>query len=143
MHCYFVVEPWAVRPHTPKEERAFQHADTTFKAAILSVLEDSIVDAYVPLQTDKEMWDALKTKYGVSDASSELYVMEQFHDYRMVDGRSAVEQGHEIQTQAKELKNFGYVLTDKVLPDKFVAGCIIANLPQAWTDFATSLKHKR
>jgi hypothetical protein len=30
-----------------------------------------------------------------------------------------------------------------VLPDKFVAGCIIAKLPQAWTDFATSLKHKR
>ena len=27
--------------------------------------------------------------------------------------------------------------------DKFVAGCIIAKLPQAWTDFTTSLKHKR
>ena len=24
-----------------------------------------------------------------------------------------------------------------------MAGCIIAKLPQAWTDFATSLKHKR
>jgi hypothetical protein len=30
-----------------------------------------------------------------------------------------------------------------VLPDKFVAGCIIAKLRQAWTDFATSLKYKR
>jgi len=30
-----------------------------------------------------------------------------------------------------------------VLPDKFVAGCIIAKLPQAWIDFATSPKHKR
>jgi hypothetical protein len=30
-----------------------------------------------------------------------------------------------------------------VLPDKFVAGCIIAKLPPTWTDFATSLKHKR
>ena len=29
-----------------------------------------------------------------------------------------------------------------VLPDKFVAGCIIAKLPQAWINFATSLKHK-
>jgi hypothetical protein len=33
---------------------------------------------------------------------------------------------------------FGYVL-----PDKFVAGCMISKLPQTWTDFATSLKHKR
>ena len=64
--------------------------------------------------------------------------MEQFHDYRMVDDRSVVEQAHEIQTLAKELKIFGCVL-----PDKFVAGCIIAKLPHVWTDFATSLKHKR
>ena len=74
----------------------------------------------------------------VSDASSELYVMEQFHDYRMVDDRSMGEQAHEIQTLVKELEIFGCVL-----PDKFVAGCIIAKLPHAWIDFATSLKHKR
>jgi hypothetical protein len=30
-----------------------------------------------------------------------------------------------------------------VLPDKFVAGGIIAKLPPSWKDFATSLKHKR
>jgi hypothetical protein len=29
------------------------------------------------------------------------------------------------------------------LPDKFVAGGIIAKLPPYWTDFATTLKHKR
>jgi hypothetical protein len=55
------------------------------------VLGDTIVDAYVPLQSGKEMWDALEARYGASDASSELYVMEQFHDYRMVDDRSVVE----------------------------------------------------
>ena len=96
MHCYFVTESKAVGPHTPDEVCAFKHADTTFKAAILSMLGDTIVDAYVPLQTGKEMWDALKAKYGVSDASSELYVMEQLHDYRMVDDRFIVEQAHKI-----------------------------------------------
>jgi hypothetical protein len=49
MHCYFVAEPKVVGPYTPDEERAFKHADNTFKVAILSVLGDSIVDAYVPL----------------------------------------------------------------------------------------------
>src|SRR6266498_5535342 len=29
------------------------------------------------------------------------------------------------------------------LPDKFVAGCIIAKLPPSWRNFATALKHKR
>ena len=50
--------------------------------------------------------------------------MLQFHDYRMVDDRSVVEQDHEIQTLAKVLEIFGCVL-----PDKFVAGCIIAKPP--------------
>ena len=30
-----------------------------------------------------------------------------------------------------------------MLPDKFVAGTIIAKLPPSWNDFATSLKNKR
>ena len=38
MHCYFVAESRAAGLHTAEEERAFQHADTTFKATILSVL---------------------------------------------------------------------------------------------------------
>jgi hypothetical protein len=138
MHCYFIAEPRAIGLHTPDEERPFKHANTMFKAVILSMLGDTIVDAYVLLHTGKEMWDALEAKYGVSSASSELYVIEQFHEYRMVHDHSIVEQAHEIQTLAKELKIFSCVL-----PDKFVASCIIAKLPQAWIDFTTSLKHKR
>jgi hypothetical protein len=56
----------------------------------------------------------------------------------MVDGRSIVEQAHEIQSLAKELEGFKCEF-----PDKFVTGCIIAKLPPTWTYFATSLKHKR
>jgi hypothetical protein len=56
----------------------------------------------------------------------------------MVDDRSVVEQAHEIQSLAKELEGFKCVLLDK-----FVAGGIIAKLPPAWMDFATSLTHKR
>jgi hypothetical protein len=43
----------------------------------------------------------------------------------MVDDRSVVEQAHEVQTPAKELKMF-----ECVLSDKFVAGCMISRLPQ-------------
>jgi hypothetical protein len=39
---------------------------------------------------------------------------------------------------AKELEQFLCVL-----PDKFVAGGIIAKLPPFWTDFATTLKHNK
>jgi hypothetical protein len=64
--------------------------------------------------------------------------MEQFHDYRMVDDRSVVEQAHEIQALVKDLDMHGCEL-----PDKFVAGCMIARFPPSWIEFATSLKQKR
>ena len=86
----------------------------------------------------KEMWDALEAKFGASDAGSELYVMEQFYDYKMTDERTVVQHAHEIQSLAKELEYFKCVL-----PDKFIAGGIIAKLPPLWNNFATSLKHKR
>ena len=100
------------------------------------------MDSYVLLPTDKELWDALEAQYGVSDAGSELYAMEQFLDYRMVEDRSVVEQAHEIHTLAKNLKNYSKESLC-VLPDKFVAGGIISKLSPSWTDFATSLKYKR
>jgi hypothetical protein len=64
--------------------------------------------------------------------------MEQLFDYKMVENHSVVEQAHEIHALAKELEQFPCVL-----PNKFVAGGIIAKLPPSWTDFATTLKHKR
>jgi hypothetical protein len=64
--------------------------------------------------------------------------MEQFYDYKMTNDCPIVEQAHEIQSLAKELEQLKCTL-----PDKFVAGGIIARLPPSWRNFATSLKHKR
>ena len=112
--------------------------DTLFKAALLSVLDDSIVDSYMSFNSGKDMWAALKATFGTSGAGNELYVMEQFCDCKMTDERPIVQQAHEIQSLAKELEYFKCVL-----PDKFVAGGIIAKLPPSWNNFATSLKNKR
>ena len=97
MHCFFVIEPRPLGPHTAEDEQRFIDAVTTFKGATISVLGESIVDTYVRMSTGKEMWDALEAKYGASDASSELYVMEQFHDYIMVEDHSVAEQAHDIK----------------------------------------------
>ncbi|KAK1665418.1 hypothetical protein QYE76_053577 [Lolium multiflorum] len=108
-----------------------------FKATLFSILGDNIVDPYMAFDHGKDAWDALEAKFGVSDAGTELYVMEQYYDYRMTDERSLVE-AHEIQSLAKELERFKCTL-----PDKFVAGGIIAKLPPSWRNFATSLKHRQ
>jgi hypothetical protein len=86
----------------------------------------------------KALWDHLNATYGASDTGKELYIMESFNDYKMVANKSVVEQAHEIPCLAKELE-----LLKCVLPDEFVARCIIAKLPSSWRNFVTSLKHKK
>jgi hypothetical protein len=44
----------------------------------------------------------------VSDAGSELYIIEQLFDYKMVENHPVVEQAHEIQAPVKELEQFLY-----------------------------------
>jgi hypothetical protein len=125
MCCFYVVQERPAGVPTADEQCAFKHDDTTCKAALLSIIGDSLIDAYEQMPTGKAMWEALEARYGVSDAGSELYVMEQFHDYRMVENRPVVEQTREIQALVKEHELFGCAL-----PNKFVAGCMIAKLPQ-------------
>jgi len=89
---------------TPEEEQRFVVADNLFQDVMISALYSKYEENYIICTTSKELWDALDTQFGVSDAGSELYIMEQLFDYKMVDNRSVVEQAHEIQALAKELE---------------------------------------
>jgi hypothetical protein len=42
------------------------------------------------------MCDTVNTEYGDSDVGTELYIIEQYHDYQMVDEKSVVTQAYEI-----------------------------------------------
>jgi hypothetical protein len=70
---------------TPEEEKAFRDATVLFVGAFLSVLGDNLVDAYLHIRDGKELWDALEAKFGAADADGELFAMEQFNDYKMVE----------------------------------------------------------
>jgi len=137
MSCYHAAEGKPANL-SPENEAKFMADDNLFRGAVISALDTKFQKSYIILPTGKELWDALVGKFGVTDAGSELYLMEQLYDYKMVENRSVVEQVHEFQLLAKELELFPCPL-----PDKFVAGGIIAKLPPSWKDFATSLKHKR
>jgi hypothetical protein len=76
MRCFYVVLEQSIGVQNVDEQRAFDHDDTTCKATLLSIIGDSLIDAYVQLPTGKVMWDALETRYGISDADSELHVID-------------------------------------------------------------------
>ena len=61
---------------TPEEGSAFDATDNLLRGCIISVLAENLVDTYIWLTTGKDMWDTLEAQYGVSDASSEFYIME-------------------------------------------------------------------
>nr|AAT93953.1 hypothetical protein [Oryza sativa Japonica Group]AAT94013.1 hypothetical protein [Oryza sativa Japonica Group] len=124
MKCFWVSTDKPMGVLNADQQKEFDEATTLFVGCILSVLGDRLVEVYMHMTDAKEFND--------------LYIMEQFHDYKMADNRSVVEQAHEIQTTAKELE-----LLKCVLPDKFVAGCTIAKLTPSWRGFGTALKHKR
>ena len=90
MYCYDATKGKPEGDLNPTQQEAFQNMDTLFKAALLSVLDDSIMDSYVSFDSGKDMSAALEATFGASGAGNELYVMEQFYDYKMTDERFVV-----------------------------------------------------
>ena len=58
---------------------------------MISALHPKYVKNYISCISDKDLWDALEAKFGVSNAGSELYLMEQLYNYKMVENCSVVE----------------------------------------------------
>ncbi|KAK1652538.1 hypothetical protein QYE76_070343 [Lolium multiflorum] len=83
MGVHRVAEGTPRGPLTPEEDKAFGDATLIFVGAILSVIGDKLVDAYLHIRNGKELWDALDAKLGAADVGGELYAMERFNDYKM------------------------------------------------------------
>jgi len=47
---------------------------------VISAIHSKYEDNYIICATGKELWDELDAQFGVSDAGSELYIMEQLYD---------------------------------------------------------------
>ena len=90
MNCYHVTQA-KPKQFTPEEEQKFLVADNLFRGVVISALHSKYEDKYLRHTSGKELCDALDAKFGVSDVGSELYLMEQLFDYKMVANRSVVE----------------------------------------------------
>jgi hypothetical protein len=75
MSCYHAAEG-KPKQFTLEEEQKFVAADNLFRGAVISALNKKYVDSYIICTTAKELWDALEATFRVSDASSELYLIE-------------------------------------------------------------------
>jgi hypothetical protein len=90
MNCYHAAQG-KPKQFTHEEERMFNVADNMFRGVVIGALANKYVDSYLTCTSAKELRDALDEKFDVSDAGSELYIMEQLFDYKMVENRPIVE----------------------------------------------------
>jgi hypothetical protein len=85
-----------VLPLSEEQHREHELEISTCIGCLLSLLPDQLCDIYMHHTSAHELWDALDHKYAEFDAGHELYVNDQYHEYKMVDDRSIMEQAHEI-----------------------------------------------
>jgi hypothetical protein len=90
MNVFWVSEGKPEGQLSPEKEKEYSEANTIFCGAVIGVLVKTLKDTYPRYKTAKEIRDTLNTKYGGSDADTELCIIEQYHDYQMVDEKSVV-----------------------------------------------------
>jgi hypothetical protein len=72
MNVFCVASVTPTRTIAPEQEKAFREATVAFVGAVLSVIGDKLVDAYLHVWVAKDLWEALKSKFGATDAGSDM-----------------------------------------------------------------------
>ena len=68
--------------------------DYIWHGHILNCMSDSLFDIYLNVETAKELWDSIETKYMIEDASNKKFLVSKFMGYKMNDVRPFMEQFH-------------------------------------------------
>nr|GEX28046.1 hypothetical protein [Tanacetum cinerariifolium] len=84
----------------------------------------------------KELWDSLESKYMAEDSSSKKFLMSNFNNYKMVDSRPVMEQYNELLRILRQYTQHGLKMDESI----FVSS-IIDKLPPSWKNFKHTLKH--
>ena len=93
MNVFWVSKGKPASTLSEKDVKEYNNANTLFVGAVLGALVDRLQDVYLNHKEAKALWDALNAEYGGTDAGTELYIIEQYHDYKMVDGQECCRTG--------------------------------------------------
>ncbi|XP_073136926.1 uncharacterized protein [Henckelia pumila] len=96
---------------------------------IVNALSDSVYSAHKTIETTKELWVALENKYRIEEASNQKFLIGNYFDFKMAKNKQVLDQVHELQLIASNLKN-----AEITLPEPFQVGAIITKLPNSWND---------
>ncbi|XP_074337415.1 uncharacterized protein LOC141674603 [Apium graveolens] len=116
----------------------WENDDYICRGHILNGMSDSLFDIYQNVESAKELWDSLESKYMAEDASSKKFLVSNFINYKMVDTRPIMEQYNEL------LRILGqFVQHDMKMDESISVSSVINKLPPSWKDFKHTLKHNK
>ncbi|GJS62864.1 zinc finger, CCHC-type containing protein [Tanacetum coccineum] len=114
----------------------WENDDYICRGHILNGMSDSLFDVYTNVESAKELWDSLESKYMAEDSSSKKFLVSNFNNYKMVDSRPVMEQYNELLRILGQYTQHGLKMDESI----FVSS-IIDKLPPSWKDFKHTLKH--
>ncbi|XP_021755928.1 uncharacterized protein LOC110721109 [Chenopodium quinoa] len=121
-----------------RERLKWDNDDFICRGHILNGMEDDLFDDYENVESAKELWESLESKYMAEDASSKKFLVRNFNNFKFVDGRSIMDQFQELQRIYGSLEQHGIAMNEL-----FVVSSIIDKLPPSWKNVKHDLKHKK
>ncbi|GJX48368.1 zinc finger, CCHC-type containing protein, partial [Tanacetum coccineum] len=93
-------------------------------------------DARINVESAKELWDSLESKYMAEDASSKKFLVSNFNNYNMVNSRPVMKQFNELLRILGQYTQHGLKIDESISVSN-----VIDKLPPFWKDFKHTLKH--
>nr|GEU68392.1 hypothetical protein [Tanacetum cinerariifolium] len=114
----------------------WENDDYICRGHILNGMSDSLFDVYTNVESAKELWDSLESKYMAEDSSSKKFLVSNFNNYKMVDSRPVIEQYNELLRIFVQYTQHGLKMNESIS-----ISSITDKLPPSWKDFKHTSKH--
>ena len=121
-----------------RQRQKWENDDYICTGHILNGLCDALFDVYQDSTSAKDLWDKLEARYMQEDATSKKFLVSRFNNYKMIDGKSIMDQMHEIEHILNNFKQHNMHMDETI-----IVSSIIDKLPPSWKDFKSSLKHRK
>ena len=110
--------------------------DAEVRAALLSMMDDDILFEFEQYQTCKELWDALRQRFGVYTTAQLRSLNIAFDSYRLKPEHNMRQHLRKMINMIAELREAGQVLTEE---QKIQS--VIRSLPDSWEHMKMQLAH--
>ena len=118
--------------------RDFDKDNKTCRGMLLHYMTTSLYMIHSKSKNAKDIWDALKSKYGTDDFGTKKYACSRWLNFRMTDDKPVLDQVHEYENLCADIIAEGMKFCDQ-----FQANCLLEKLPPSWQNYVHSMKHKQ